>query len=243
MSSPLGFRPRLWPTLFTIPAVIVMLGLGTWQLQRLAWKTEIIDQFEARISAPAVSPPSAVEDMDEWRFRRVEIAGRFLNDKELHLIGKSYKGTAGYHVLTPFVTDEGLTIFVNRGWVSQKQRRAADRPNTLIEGPTEVEGVIRESDRKGYFVPENEPHNDIWFTVRPGPMAEHLSLSGPIAPYYVDELVPAEGRPKLPFGANRTIEVRNEHLQYAITWFLLAITLAVVYVLWHRSLDRKGDKE
>ena len=70
-------------------------------------------------------------------------------------------------------------------------------------------------------------------------MAEFLGLTGPVAPYYIIELGPLDGSLKLPFGANREIYVRNEHLQYAITWYLLALTLIVVYVLWHRSMDQK----
>ncbi|MCR9175926.1 MAG: SURF1 family protein [Alphaproteobacteria bacterium] len=244
MTSRFGFRPRLFPTLFTIPAVIMMLGLGTWQVQRLIWKTELIDQFEARVTSPAIAPPEITPDaflatVEDWRYRHVEAEGRFLNDKELHLIGRTYKGNAGFHVLTPLVLDSGMTVFVNRGWVPQDRRRAPERPETLVEGETSVEGLIQQAGRKGYFVPENEPQNDIWFTVRPEAMAEFLGLEGPVAPYYIDELRPLDGKLRLPFGANREIEVRNEHLQYAITWYLLALTLIVVYVLWHRSMDKK----
>lgn len=237
----MAFRPRLVPTLFTIPAVLLMLGLGVWQLQRLAWKSELIDAFEARVTAEPTAPPPALapEDVAEWRYRHVAATGRFLHDKELQITGKPYKGTAGFHVITPFVTDDGLTVFVNRGWVPEDERRPEDRPTTLVPPPATVDGVIMRAGVKGYFVPENEPRNDVWFTVRPQAMAEHLGLEGPIATgYYIDQLA-EEPRPTvMPFGAARTIAVRNEHLQYAITWFLLAITLIAVYVLWHRQADR-----
>lgn len=237
----MAFRPRLWPTLFTVPAVLLMLALGAWQVQRLVWKTELIDAFEARVVADPVTPPSAIaaEDMGSWRFRRVGATGQFLHDKELQITGKPYKGTAGFHVITPFLTDAGLIVFVNRGWVPEDRRRAADRPETLVPPPATIDGVIREAGVKGYFVPENEPDNDVWFTVRPAAMAAHLGIAGPVAAdYYVDQLGELPRPTKLPFGAAHTIAVRNEHLQYAITWFLLAITLMVVYVVWHRQADR-----
>ncbi|MFX4219943.1 MAG: SURF1 family protein [Thalassobaculum sp.] len=239
------FRPRLWPTLFTVPAVLMMLGLGVWQLQRLAWKTELIDAFEARVAAEPADPPAALtpDDMPEWRFRRIAATGRFLHDKELQITGKPYKGTAGFHVITPFVTEGGLTVFVNRGWVPEEQRRPEDRPTSLVPAPATIDGVVQQSGVKGYFVPENEPQNDVWFTVRPRKMAEHLELDGPIATgYYIDQLGEEPRPTALPFGAERSITVRNEHLQYAITWFLLAATLIVVYVVWHRQADRE-DKE
>lgn len=236
------FRPRLWPTLFTLPAVVLMLALGVWQLQRLAWKTELIDAFEARVAAEPADPPAALtsDDMPEWRFRRITAEGRFLHDKEIQITGKPYKGTAGFHVITPFVTDAGLTVFVNRGWVPEEQRRPEDRPTSLVPPPATIDGVVQQAGVKGYFVPENEPQNDVWFTVRPQKMAEHLDLEGPIATgYYIDQLGEEPRPTALPFGAERSITVRNEHLQYAITWFLLAITLIVVYVLWHRQADRE----
>lgn len=240
----MAFRPRLWPTLITVPAVVFMLALSVWQLQRLAWKTDLIETFETRVSGEAAAPPAsvAIDSLPEWRFRHIAATGRFLHDKELQITGKPYKGTAGFHVITPFVTDSGLTVFVNRGWVPEKLRRPADRPETLLPPPARIDGVLRQSDLKGEFVPENEPQNDVWFTIRPDAMAKHLDLSGPIAAgYYVDQLAEGPHPVAMPFGADRTISVRNEHLQYAITWFLLAITLIAVYVVWHRQADREDS--
>jgi surfeit locus 1 family protein len=240
------FRPRLWPTVVTLPAVVLMIGLGVWQLQRLAWKTEIIDTFESRVAAEPTAPPAGLTaaDMGAWRFRRVAATGAFLHDKEVQITGKPYKGTAGFHVITPFVTEDGLTILVNRGWVPSEQRRPDTRPNTLVPAPAAIDGVVREAGVKGYFVPENEPQNDVWFTVRPVEIASHLALTGPVATgYFVDQLMEGERPTTLPYGARRTITVRNEHLQYAITWFLLAIALVAVYVVWHRQADRKEGEE
>jgi len=236
------FRPRLWPTLFTIPALLMMLGLGTWQLDRLAWKTALIDSFESRAAAPPVTPPATVDDPAAWQFRRVEATGRFLNDKELQMTGRPFKGTAGFHVVTPFVVENGPTVLVNRGWVPSARRSPDSRPETLPEGPVSIDGIVRIAGQKGYFVPDNEPQNDIWFTVEPAEMAAHLGI-GPVANYYIDALRAGERPTVLPIGADAVIHVRNEHLQYAITWFLLALTLIVVYVVWHRQADRKEREE
>lgn len=241
------FRPRFWPTVFTIPAVLVMLGLGAWQLDRLAWKTALIDAFESRVTQAPVPPPAAVDDIGAWRFRHVRATGRFLHDKEIQLTGRPFEGNAGFHVVTPFVVDGGPTVLVNRGWVPMDRRRPESRPETLPSGTVTLDGIVREAGRKGYFVPDNEPGRDIWFTVEPAQLARHLGL-GQVANYYVDALRPSERPTELPIGAVATINVRNEHLQYAVTWFLLALTLAAVYVLWHRQVDREtaarpGGKE
>jgi len=240
----MAFRPRLWPTLFMIPALIAMLALGSWQVKRLYWKTDLIETFEVRVAADPISAPHNIDDLNAWRFQRVAADGHFLNDKELHLIGRTYEGNAGYHVLTPFVTETGLIIFVNRGWVPEAKRHAEARPNTLITDRTTIVGMIRESGVKSSrFVPDNEPHNDIWFTVKPQEMAEHLGLTGQVANYHLDIVRETPKPQALPYAANTKIEVRNEHLQYAITWFSLALTLLVIYVLWHRSMDRKERPE
>lgn len=232
------FRPRLWPTVFTVPAVLFMVGLGVWQLERLAWKTAEIDSFESRVAAAPVGPPAAIDDPDAWKYRRVQATGRFLNDRELQLTGRPYEGNAGFHVLTPLVIDGGPTVLVNRGWVPMDRRRPEARPETLPEGPVTIDGIVRIAGRKGYFVPENEPGRDIWFTVEPRQMAAHLGI-GPAADYYIDVLRPSERPTELPIGALPVVKLRNEHLQYAITWFLLALTLVVVYVVWHRQRDRE----
>jgi len=232
------FRPRLWPTLFTVPAVVMMLGLGVWQLDRLAWKTALIDSFESRVNAEPVTPPAAIDDAEAWRFRHVRATGHFLNDKEVQLTGRPFEGNAGFHVVTPFVVDGGPTVLVNRGWVPLDRRRPEARPETLKAGTVTINGIVRIAGQKGYFVPDNEPGRDIWFTVDTAQIASYLGI-GPVANYYVDALRPGEKPTELPIGAVPSIHVRNEHLQYAITWFLLAVTLIGVYVVWHLQADRK----
>src|SRR3546814_16414883 len=109
------FRPRLWPTFFTIPAVLAMLGLSVWQLDRLAWKTALIDSFESRVTQPPVPPPASIADIDQWRFRHVRATGRFLHHKEIHLTGRPIEGHAGFHVVTPPVVDGGPTPLCHHG--------------------------------------------------------------------------------------------------------------------------------
>ncbi|HEY9567165.1 MAG TPA: SURF1 family protein [Thalassobaculum sp.] len=232
------FRPRLWPTVFTIPAVLAMLGLGVWQLDRLAWKTALIDSFESRVTQPPVPPPASIADIDQWRFRHVRATGRFLHDKEIHLTGRPFEGNAGFHVVTPLVVDGGPTVLVNRGWIPMDRRSREARPETLPAGPVTVDGIVREAGRKGYFVPDNEPAREIWFTVDTAQIAAHTGLAT-VADYYIDALRPSKHATELPIGAVAAIGVRNEHLQYAITWFLLALTLVAVYVVWHRQKDRE----
>src|SRR3546814_11706002 len=96
--------------------------LSVWQLDRLAWKTALIDSFESRVTQPPVPPPASIADIDQWRFRHVRATGRFLHDKEIHLTGRPFEGNAGFHVVPPLVVDGGPAVLVNRGWHPMDRR-------------------------------------------------------------------------------------------------------------------------
>ena len=231
MSSGRRFRPTFWPTLFTIPALLVMIGLGTWQVERLRWKSDLVETFDTRMAQEPVEAPAAIEDYDQWRYRRVKLVGVFQHDKEILMTGRTFEGSAGFHVLAPLLTQDDRIVLVNRGWVPENLRAREKRPQTLVEGLVTINGILRQDKRRGPFVPDNEPKNEVWLYVDTDEMASYRAIV-PVAPYYVDA-IRAPGPYVLPIGASTEIAVRNEHLQYAITWFLLAGTLLVIYVIYH----------
>ena len=179
----------LWPTLFTIPALLVLVGLGTWQLQRMQWKSEIIDTFEERISDKAVAPPLKVTNIEKWRFKRVALMGKFMHQHEFAITGKTFEGTAGFHLVTPLKSTDGKITLINRGWIPERLRHRKTRPETLTEGSVVVEGIIREDKKKGYFVPENEPQNDVWLYIN----AEQMAAKSRWDRYQIITLMCCEG--------------------------------------------------
>lgn len=225
------FRPTFWATFFTVLAAAFMLGLCYWQVERLIWKTGIIEQFEARVAETPVSPPDVLDNIEDWRYRRVRLEGVYLHDKELLITGKPFEGNAGFHLITPMKLTDGRTILVNRGWIQLKALGPVDTKPMHVEGVQTVEGLIREDRVKGYFVPENEPQNEVWLYVDTAEMGAARNL-GLVLPYYVDRLRDP-GPFRMPIGADTKIHVRNEHLSYAVTWALLALTLIVIYVIFH----------
>ena len=233
----LGFRPRLWPTLISLPMIVVMLGLGSWQLQRMAWKEGLIDRLESRMMAPAIPAPGAGADIEEFEFRRVTATGEWLHQFEMPLIGRPEKGTVGYHVVTPLRTEEGRVLLVNRGWIPDDRKDAARRPESQPTGTVTVEGIVRRAGLRNSFTPDNEPGRGMWFYVDVPQMAAFAKAEG-VPDYYIDELR-REPAQQLPIGADPMIGLRNEHLQYAITWFAMAFGLIVVYVMWHRRTERE----
>lgn len=238
------FRPKLIPTLFTLPALVALVWLGAWQLQRLEWKETLLDRLHTRAEAEAVALPAGDLDIDEWEFQRVTVTGEFLHDQEVHLLNRSLNGNPGLHILTPLRrTDmpDAQTVLVNRGWVPFELKERSARPDGLVEGPVTVEGIVRFqrpiTGLQRVFLPENEPANNVWYSVDQAQIEETASLS--LTNFYVvDGNTDVPGT--YPLGRQWILDIRNDHLQYALTWFLLAGALAVIYVVYHR---RGGNGE
>jgi surfeit locus 1 family protein len=236
------FRPFLWLTLFSIPALLVLLALGFWQLDRLAWKTELINNFNARANAPAILPPENDASLAAIEFHNLQLTGRYLHDMERYLTGRTYEGNAGFHVITPFRTNAGKLIFVNRGWVSEAYRNPDKRPFSVEDKEVSIRAVLRLPQQKGYFVPENEPDRGFWFTLKPNELATHLGFSEAITSYYADQIREGDVL-TLPIAATVHIEVRNTHLNYALTWFGIALSLVGVYFAYHINAGRFGFRK
>jgi surfeit locus 1 family protein len=228
----LGFRPALGPTLFTLPALLVLLALGTWQLERLAWKRDLIARLETRVAAAPVALPAGPLAPEEWEYRRVSVEGRFLHEGELHLLAHNPRGSLGYQVITPLErADGGGFVLVNRGWVPTANKDPATRGPGQVAGTVKVGGVVRKSWRRGWFVPDNEPGRNLWFFADVPAMLAQAGLSGP--PLFVEaDAAPNPGG--LPVGGQTRLDIPNNHLQYALTWYGFAVALVVIYVLWHR---------
>ena len=233
------FRPQFWPTVLTIPALIVLVGLGTWQVQRLAWKTELNETRTQRIEAPPIALPPADADPATFEFHRVRVAGRFLHERETYLAARSLRGNIGYHVLTPFVLADGRTLLVDRGWIPLDNKDPATRAEGQLAGEVEIEGVLRAAQKGTWITPENRPDKNHWYVVDVPAIARHLGLERTL-PYFV-EAGPAPNPGGLPIGGQTRVTLPNDHLQYAITWYALAVALAVIYVLYHLKAAREAD--
>lgn len=237
MLSKLRFRPTLWPTVFSVPAFILMIGLCIWQVQRLQWKEALIAEREARVAAAPIVLPAAGADPAGMEFRRVRLEGAFRHDKELYLGARSLNGNPGYHVLTPFALTGDGTVLVDRGWVPIERKAPESRAEGQIAGAQVVEGLVRLPRGKAWMQPDNEPAHNMWFYVDLPAMAA-ASGADLRADLYVDA-GPAGNPGGYPVGGQTRVALANDHLQYAITWGLLAAALAGIYVLYHLKLERE----
>lgn len=239
-------RPNnLLPLLVTVLGVAVLLGLGAWQLDRRAGKHALIATLESRLAADPVPLPARIDDPKAWEFRRVTLTGRFVEGRDLLLSGRPRQGWAGYELVSLFQpTGGGPAVLVNRGFVPLEWRDPAARPSdALPAGTLVVTGVARLPAPRLFMQPENDPMKmGAWVWLDMPAVTAALGV-GEAAPLVV-ELQTLNGQaPKgRPEPNRRRIDLPDNHLLYAVTWWALAAALAAIYILWRR-LKRKYDPD
>ncbi len=234
----------LIPSIVTIAAFSVLVGLGLWQIERKAWKDALIATLDLRLSAPAIPLPAARNwaglDAARDEFRRVSFAAEFLIDQQafVYAAGSALRGDAsgpGFWVFAPARVTGGGLIMVNRGFLP-----GTEPPKTAGVGKTtgvvNIVGVMRWPEADSMFSPKADIVRGLWFT------RDHLSIAatknlGPVAPFYIEqESPPAPGG--LPRVGTIKVNLRNDHLGYALTWFGLAGVLVAVFAVWAANRRR-----
>jgi surfeit locus 1 family protein len=225
------FRLYFWPTVMTIPALIVLMLLGTWQLQRLEWKQDLIDKLQSRAVAEAVELPAGALEIEDWEFQRVRLTGTFDHGNELFWVQRSRTGEAGFHVVTPFTRADGQgTVLVARGWVPFDRRGQEFRQDNVPQDEQTILGILRFDRGRAPFLPENEPGNNTWFWLDPVAAAQTVGVPG-LPTHFV--MAETQGAGPLPEARQWTLDVRNNHLEYALTWYGLAAALLTIFVIFH----------
>lgn len=216
-------------------ALLVLVGLGTWQMERRAWKEDLVAMVRARTAqAPAPVPARAhwadlTPAQDEYR--PVVATGTFDHGREtlIYAVLSDARGPyhgPGYWVITPLLLADGAVVLVNRGFVPQDRRDPASRQAGQVEGPVTVTGLLRFAEDPSWFVPDNDPARDAWYRRVPGQIAAARGLSG-AALFLIDaDATPNPGG--LPVGGETRLSFPNRHLEYALTWYGLAATLVGV---------------
>lgn len=233
------FRPLPRFTAVFLPMFLVLVGLGVWQIQRLHWKLGLIAEMNAHLHAPPASLDTLLSlPVQEAQYRRVALTGRFDNAHEAFAYATDANGLPVYHVIVPFRQDDGREIMVDRGIIPLRLKAQDTRRAGIREGEQKVVGVWREPDTPGLFTPAPDLAGRVWFArdVTGIAKAFHLHLAA-------SDIVEADATPVpggWPRGGQTVVTLRNDHLQYALTWFLMAIALLVVYFTYHRSRGRLG---
>ena len=219
------FQTKAVPLTAFLVALSILLGLSTWQFKRLKWKSDLID-IRVSMYEGEVKPLKIISEPSKLEFQKTTVKGKLLNEFEFYMPALSKRGNNGFHILVPFKTVENKFIIFNTGWVPLLKKERDKRINNIDNEEKEFIAVIRIPGRKGYFQPENDPKKNFWFFVEPTLMEKQLKFS--LEKNFYLEAV-NNGPNGLPLGNQTRIYLRNNHLQYALTWLMIAFGLVGVY--------------
>lgn len=241
-------RRVILPAIVVVGALGVLIGLGTWQLERKAWKEELIATLNSRLAAPPTNLPARERwqrlDAAKDEFTRVEFPATVVPGEEafVYASGSGLRPDIkepGYWVFSPARLSGGSIVIVNRGFVPEGRQDAKTRPDGEPDGVVDIVGVMRWTEPRGTFTPNDEPSKSLWFARDPAAMARAKNW-GNVAPFYIDqEAPPASGG--LPRVGPLKVNLPNNHLQYAVTWYGLALVLLVASLIFLRGWRREGQ--
>lgn len=225
--------------LLLIPAAAF--GLGTWQVQRRKWKLKLIEELESRVMAEPIPLPADPMELRGLEYRPVKVRGHFDHSKELYMMPRTMVDPAreareagrispstesGAYVVTPFhCTDLGVTILVNRGFVPRRRLNPDTRQKGQVEGEVDLVGMVRLTETRKPFVPENNPERNHWHYRDLEAMARAVGAE----PVFIDADFKSTV-PGGPIGGQTRVTLRNEHMQYIVTWYGLCAATAYLWV-------------
>ena len=221
-------RRLILPISFGLIGIVILVSLGHWQVQRLAWKQEILAEIDGRIAAAPIEIPTAVSEEND-RFLSVRGEGRIL-DEELHVLASSKQTGAIYRVISPFEMSDGRRIMVDRGWIKPDQK---DTPRVAMFA--EIEGNLHWPKEIDSYTPENDVAGNIWFARDVPQMAEALNA----APILVVLSKTSETDPAVTPMPVTSAGIPNDHLNYAVTWYGLALVWLVMTLYYLRRMRAK----
>lgn len=221
------FRPGLPLTVAAVLGLALLLTLGTWQVQRMGWKHALIAQSEAGLAAPAIEVAAGTDPLAIPAYRKVRIEGRYLAGRSAFMGLSAREGEPGTALIGFIQDDAGRVWAIDRGWIAHD---AMASPPPATEGRVAVEAVLRYLPQPGPFTPNDNLAKRQLFA----PSAESLAaIAGSRVVPRLLAALPGTGTPAsgAPVPASPRIDLPDNHLGYAITWYGLAATLAVFYIL------------
>lgn len=218
--------------IFSLLAMIILLSLGTWQLERLRWKSHIISNINKQISlSPREINASVINDIKNYNYRRIKLEGTYIYNKNITIYSKVLNGKVGRHLIIPFKTKFGY-ILINKGFIPKDYNidvAFAENAKNIS-----INGIVKFQQKINYFTPKNNLITNEWYYINLDEISKFLNI--PLLGFYLIE----EDNPKerYPVGSQYNLKVPNDHLQYAITWFSLAIALSIfMHLLWRKNVN------
>jgi surfeit locus 1 family protein len=221
-------KHRIWPVLLAAGiGFCILCGLGVWQVKRLAWKEALIAEIDAKLTGDPVPLSEVIKATSNKEYLRVTTTGRYLPEQALRRMS-SINGSPGYELLQPFMSSDGVFVLVDRGTVSVEDSDPAISPP--FDKDVTIAGLVRLHNKgRGRFDGDNDDKGNlwVWWDIPAMLAAGHAPAGATQAPFIL-QLLPSPDLPAKPFVTAPKVELSNNHLGYAITWFGLAAALVGV---------------
>ena len=211
--------------LFVIFFITVFCALGTWQLYRLQWKLELISEITSGLKSDPIEYSNSIKK----NYQRVNTKGKFDFDKQIYLYSLNDSGKPGYDVVTPFRTSKNENVLINRGWIIKELK---DNPSINFEPANKkrIVGLLREIYKPNIFKPDNDLKNNIWFSIN---LEDLKEATGEQFNEFVIFL--EDNQVKTPLPKKISVDVPNNHLKYAITWYAISVSIFFYYLYFRRK--------
>ncbi len=205
--------------------VTIFCTLGTWQLYRLQWKLELISEITFGLD----SSPIEYSNLIKKNYQRVTAKGKLDYDNQIYLYSLNDSGKPGYDVITPFRTNKNENVLINRGWIVKELK---GNPSINLKSNSEIKiiGLLREIYKPNMFKPDNDIKNNVWFSIN---LEDLRKLTGEKFNEFVIFL--EDNQAKTPLPKKITVDVPNNHLKYAITWYAISISIIFYYLYFRRK--------
>lgn len=229
--SNIEFKPGLPLTIVTLLAFLTLIGLGTWQALKIAPKEALVARIEAGLSAPATELPVHLDDPQSVSYRRFTFDGDVSANEPIKVFGTNLAGKPGYYLYKPVVRNFGRAVFVNFGWQPMEMKENLPLP----AGTVSVSGVLMPSAVAGSFTPPNDPEKGSWFNANVDEMAAHFGLGS--KDYYPFRIFADhnDASGALPLGGQVRVAIPNDHFEYMLTWYGIALALLGVFIAFGRQ--------
>jgi surfeit locus 1 family protein len=215
-------KHKLLFNIFVFLIITLFCALGTWQLVRLQWKNNLINQISKGLESSAISYSNKIQT----NYQRVYVNGEYDFEKQVYLYSLNEKGEPGYDVITPFKTMNSENILINRGWIKTVQKN-----ENIINKNTnkKIQGLLLKNLKKNIFKPDNEINKNIWFSIN---MVDIKKFTGKTFNEYI--LYLEDENINTPKPKQITIDLPNNHFKYALTWYSISISI-FGYFLYFRK--------
>lgn len=226
------------PALLTLVALGILVSLGNWQMERKAWKADLIKRVNERVDSPAITFEELVKrssHLDDIQFQPVKVRGTFDHSQERHYF-LPLKGKIGWHVITPLILTSGEVVLVDRGFVPDALKEANMREKGLVKGVQDLQGLVRLTEVGNYFSPLNDVRQNKWYVRDLSELYSSLKFPDPgevkgkaAWPFMIDQSRTSTSG-EWPQPGVTKVNFSDKHLGYAMTWYGLALTLIGVFI-------------